>query len=126
MERLTMRRRRLNWLLGTLGVLLSVFLVFHLLVLWIEDNTLEARFNKINPGMTIEQVESLLGPHSLPPSSGTDGTSIMTWCFPGQCALDVWFDASGKAINKQVSEGSLRSKGSLKDFFNEFLRKIGV
>jgi hypothetical protein len=139
MERLTMQamhRRRLLWLLGTLAALLSVLLMVQLFSEWIEDQTLEARFNKIRPGMTIKEVENLVGPHFDSWPSGTDGVTGMTWCFPGpsppsnyvgpHCAFDVWFDASGKVINKQLNEGNLKSKGTFKDWINEFLRKIGL
>jgi hypothetical protein len=125
MEWLTMQRQRLHWLLGTLAVVVGVFLAA-MFFEWMENETAEAKFNKIEPGMTIVQVETLIGPPSLPSSSGRDGTTARMWCFPEQCVFQVWFDANGKVIYKEVCEGSLQTKRSFQDFIKRFLRNLGL
>lgn len=118
-------RRRLLWLLGTLVALLSLLLVLELFE-WMGTNNLQARFNRIENGMTINEVENLVGAASFPPSPrGNDGLSSAMWCIPDQCAFRVWFDKDGKVINKELCEGNLNRKASLNDLMNEFLRRIG-
>ncbi len=121
----SMQDRRLLWLLGTLAALLSVLLVPKFFE-WMDDTTLEARFNKIQAGMTLKQVERLVGQPSRPPSPGSDGISNAAWRIPGQCVFYVWFDEEEKVINKEVREGNLQRKASLNDLMNEFLRRIGL
>jgi hypothetical protein len=119
-----MQRQRLHWLLCTLAALLIVFLAAELL-LWAEGNTALAKFNKVEPGMTIEQVERLIGPASVTFSSRGDGTRM--WCFPRQCAFQVYFDENGKVTSKEVCEGSLQNKETtLGEFIKKLLQKIGL
>ena len=122
-----MQRQRLHWLLCTLVLLLIVLLLVHLS--WPSPNTLEVRFNKIERGMTVEQVETLLGPARGPPYSSTDGITSLWWNFPGQCLVRVYFDASGKVVNKEESEGSVRTQTketTLGDLIKKLLQKIGL
>ena len=122
-----MQRQRLQWLLCTLALLLIVLLSVHLT--WPSANTLEVRFNKIERGMTVDQVEALLGPARGPPYSSPDGITSRRWNFPGQCVLRVYFDTSGKVVNKEESEGSVRSQTkeiTLGDIIKKLLQKVGL
>ena len=122
-----MQRQRLQWLLCTLAALLIILLLVYLPEWPWAAYTLEGKFNKIQPGMTVGQVEALLGPASYPPQSCANDITTIRWNFPGQCLLRVWFDASGKVVNKDECEGSVRTKEStLGDFIKKLLQKIGL
>jgi hypothetical protein len=116
----SLRRRRLLLLFATLAALVSVLLIVQFLR-WVEGNTGEAKLNKIQPGLTINQVERTLGPPSL--GTYSSGTTIY---FVDDGAVFVEFDANGVVTNKGWREGPTKTETSFGDFIKKVLRWIGL
>jgi hypothetical protein len=114
-------RWRFHVLVATLIVLTVVLLGVLELV---EENATEAKFSKINPEMTVEEVQDVLGPPSSPSRiAGIGGVRVMTWNLSGRI-VQVFFDSNGRVMSKEWGDGHV--KPSLKDRIRGWLGKLGL
>jgi len=121
-----LQRPRLHLLVGALTLLAGIYLLIQFLE-WSDDNTIEAKYDRIQPGMNIHEVESLFGrpQQSLRNLDGSGGELIWTLednrCFFVQYMADEtvtrkgWYNSSGNG-----------KKSSLTDIIKSFLRKLGL
>jgi hypothetical protein len=118
-------RLRFHLLVGFLALLLSVYLIVQF-VYWTEENNTEASFYKIEPGMTMEEVQGVFGRPSSPPTTESDGSTVMIWNLDDGSKVSVWFNPNGKETLKDWKSPEERTKRSLGDLVRNFLRKLGL
>jgi len=114
-------RPRIHLLVGILVLLILVFLVVQFLY-WREENNTEANFYKVRSGMTIVEVQEILGPAT----SGRDGSAVLMWNLNDGSAISVWFNPNGRATSKDWKRPEIRTERSLGDIFRDRLRKLGL
>jgi hypothetical protein len=105
--------------------LAALFLIVQF-VDWTEENTSDARFNRIELGMTMKEVQDILGRPSLGPSAETAGTVVLLWDIPDEGNYFVRFDPDGRATTKGWWEHYSKPKRGLKDLISDWLKKLGL
>jgi hypothetical protein len=118
-------RPRIHLLIGILALLILVFLVVQFLY-WREENNTEANFYKIRPGMTMKEVQEILGRATSSPAASNDGSTVLTWNLNDGSTISVWFHPNGKATSKYWNHPEIRTKRSLGDIYRDLLRKLGL
>jgi hypothetical protein len=119
--------RPLLWNRRRFHVLVAILILLTALLLgaldWTKENTTESKFSRIDPEMTVQEVQDILGPPSYAGIGGIRGVKVMTWNPSGRI-VQVYFDSDGRMIDKEWGDG--HTKRSLKDLTRDLLGKLGL
>lgn len=107
--------------LGLLLLILVTILTASFLYFWTDN---EARLNKIQGGMTITEVDEILGAEPNGISHKTSEISVYYWTFHDGTAF-VWIDPLGKVRNTEWHQKS-PTDSNLMEFFQRVFRKLGL
>jgi len=116
---------RFHLLVGVLTLLVGTYIFIQFLE-WSENDTIEAKYDRIQLGMNVHDVESLFGPplHSSPYLDGSGGELI--WKFEDDRSFFALYAADGTVTRKGWYNSQGKRKSSLGDSIKRFLRKLGL
>jgi len=114
------RRSRFH-VFGAILMLLIAVLMAACFLEWMEENTADAKLNKIKSGMSTKEVQDILGPPAQGPLGERPAPGPVLWNFPGDGVAYVYFDSDGKATSKGWWEHTSNSNGSLMDVIRNWL-----
>jgi len=93
---------------------------------WRENNNIEANFYKVRSGMTMVEVQEILGRATSGPAASSDGSAVLTWNLNDGSAISVSFNPNGKATFKDWNHPEIRTERSLGDILRDLFRKHGL
>jgi outer membrane protein assembly factor BamE (lipoprotein component of BamABCDE complex) len=94
---------------------------------WMEENTAEAKLNKIESGMSTKEVQNILGRPAQGPLGEKPGAGQVHWNFQEAGVAYVYFDSDGKATTKGwVEHYSNNSNRGLMGLIRDWLGKLGL